>query len=58
MKIHKCNYCRKRIFLFPINPQGRTTKYHSKCFDEYTGNMLQFAMERAIKTGKGMLIPI
>ena len=56
--MNKCNYCRKRIFFFPITPQGRTTKYHKKCFDEYSGKMLGMAMERAIKTGKGMLIPI
>ncbi len=54
----RCNYCKKRIFLFPITPQGRDTKYHNKCFDEYSGKMLDIAMMRAIKTGKGMLIPI
>ena len=56
--MNKCNYCRKVIFFFPVILQGKLTKYHRKCFDEYAGNMLEMAMIRALRTGEGMLIPI
>ncbi len=46
----KCRYCKKKIWFFPVTPQGKNTKYHSKCFDKYTGDMLQMAMTIAIQT--------
>ena len=48
----KCNFCKKRVWFFPVTPQGKNTAYHSKCFDKYNEKTLSYAIRVALEMKK------